>query len=121
MTAWRVTAQGIVLTVRLTPRGGRDAVEGMEQLADGRSVLKVRVRAPATEGEANAALIKLLARTLDVAARDVELAAGASARLKRLKIAGVGVTLAAALEKICAAAIPNADKEIPDRAARTRQ
>ena len=102
MTAWTATAQGIVVTVRLTPRGGRDAVEGVEQLADGRSVLKVRVRAPAAEGAANAALIKLLARTLAVPARDLELVAGASARLKRVRIAGVGAALVAALEKVCA-------------------
>jgi uncharacterized protein (TIGR00251 family) len=71
-------------------------------LADGRSVLKVRVRAAASEGEANAALVKLIARTLGVAARDVSLVAGASARLKRVKINGAGALLAAALEKICA-------------------
>jgi uncharacterized protein YggU (UPF0235/DUF167 family) len=40
------------LTVRLTPKGGRDAVDGIEQMADGRSVLKVRVRSAASEGEA---------------------------------------------------------------------
>ena len=91
-----------MLAVRLTPKGGRDAVDGLERLADGRSVLKVRVRAPASEGEANAALVKLIARMLGVAPRDVHLVAGQSARIKRLKIAGAGPPLAAALEKICA-------------------
>ena len=98
-----MTADGIVLAVRLTPRGGRDAVEGVAERADGHSVLEVRVRAAPSEGEANAALIRLLARTLDVAARDVSLVAGAAARLKRIRIAGSGASLAAALEKICAA------------------
>ena len=51
-----MTADGIVIMVRVTPRGGRDSVELVEQLADGRSVLKVRVRAAASEGAANAAL-----------------------------------------------------------------
>jgi uncharacterized protein YggU (UPF0235/DUF167 family) len=46
--------------------------------------------------------LKLIAKTLGVAPRDVSLVAGASARLKRLKIDGAGATLAAALEKICA-------------------
>jgi uncharacterized protein len=100
--AWSPTPDGIVVLVRLTPRGGRDAIEGVEQLADGRSVLKARVRAAASEGEANAALIKLLAKTLGVAARDVRLAAGATARLKRVQVAGAGTMLAAALEKIAA-------------------
>jgi uncharacterized protein (TIGR00251 family) len=99
---WRIEADGLMLAVRLTPKGGRDAVETVERLADGRSVLKVRVRAAASEGEANAALIKLIARTLGVAGRDVSLVAGASARLKRVKVGGPGATLAAALEKICA-------------------
>jgi uncharacterized protein YggU (UPF0235/DUF167 family) len=42
------------LAVRLTPRGGRDAVEGWATGADGRSFLKARVAAPPVEGEANA-------------------------------------------------------------------
>jgi hypothetical protein len=68
-----------MLAVRLTPRGGRDAIDGIEQLSDGRRVLKVRVRAAASEGEANAALTKLIAKTLGVPSRDVSLTAGASA------------------------------------------
>jgi uncharacterized protein (TIGR00251 family) len=101
---WRIEADGLLLVIRLTPRGGRDAIDGVAQLADGRSVLKVRVRAAASEGEANAALMKLIAKALCVAARDVSLVAGASARLKQLRIAGAGATLAATLEKICAMA-----------------
>jgi len=99
---WTATAGGLLLVVRLTPRGGRDAIEGIEELADGRAVLKVRVRAAPSEGEANAALVRLLARTLGVAARDVTLTAGAAGRIKRLTIAGTAPVLAAALEKICA-------------------
>jgi uncharacterized protein (TIGR00251 family) len=97
---WTASADSVVVTVRLTPRGGRDAIDGIAQLADGRSVIKARVRAAATEGEANAALVKLIANTLGVAARDVSLVAGTSARIKRLKIAGTGAMLAATLEKI---------------------
>jgi uncharacterized protein (TIGR00251 family) len=101
---WLIAPNGIVVTIRLTPRGGRDAIETVERLADGRSVLKARVRAAASEGEANTALIKLVAKTLGVAPRDVSLVAGASARLKRLRVEGPGTTLAAALEKI---SVPN--------------
>lgn len=99
---WTVAAAGVLLTVRLTPRGGRDAIDGIEVLADGRCVLKARVRAPASEGEANAALIRLVARSLGVAPRAVALVAGNTARIKRLTVAGEGRTLAAALEKIIA-------------------
>jgi hypothetical protein len=97
---WTVVPGGVALTVRLTPRGGRDAIDGIEVLADGRSVLKARVRAPASEGEANAELVRLIARTLGVAPSGVTLAAGATARIKRLTIAGQGAAIVAALEKI---------------------
>jgi uncharacterized protein len=99
---WTAAVDGVVIAVRLTPRGGRDAIDGIAQLADGRSVLKVRVRAAASEGEANAALVKLIAKMLGAGVRDVSLVAGANARLKRVKINGAGALLAAALEKICA-------------------
>ena len=97
---WTVAAGGLAVVVRLTPRGGRDAIDGIEQRADGQWVLKARVRAAATEGEANDALIGLLARAAGVPPRDVALQSGATARIKRLTIAGHGPTIAAALEKL---------------------
>jgi uncharacterized protein (TIGR00251 family) len=102
---WLVGPDGVILTVRLTPKGGRDSVDGIEARADGRCVLKVRVRAAASEGEANAALTRLLSKTLGVAPRAVELVAGDTARVKRLRIAGTGMALAATLEKIAAAGL----------------
>jgi uncharacterized protein len=95
-----VAADGIIVAVRLTPKGGRDAVDGIEQMADGRSVLKARVRAAASDGAANAALVRLLAAALDVAPRDVSLLAGATARVKRLRIEGSGPALARALAAV---------------------
>jgi uncharacterized protein YggU (UPF0235/DUF167 family) len=94
---WRIEADGLALLVRLTPKGGRDAVDGIEQLADGTVVLRARVRAAAHEGAANAALQKLIAEVVSVAPRRVQLVAGLTARTKRLKIAGDGAKLAAAL------------------------
>jgi uncharacterized protein (TIGR00251 family) len=99
---WLLIADGLSLVVRLTPRGGRNAIEGMEILPGGRVVLKVRVQAAPSEGEANAALIKLIAKAVGVPPRDVSLVAGATARIKRLVISGDGPTLVAALEKIAA-------------------
>jgi hypothetical protein len=89
------------VAVRLTPKGGRDAIDGIEQLSDGRAVLKARVRAAPSEGEANAALGKLISKALGVPPRDVSLVAGATGRIKRLAISGHGPTLMAVLEKIC--------------------
>jgi uncharacterized protein (TIGR00251 family) len=97
---WAAQAGGLALSVRLTPKGGRDAIDGIEQLADGRSVLKVRVRAAPSEGEANEALMRLIAKTLGVPPRDVALIAGATSRVKRLTIAGDAARLIAALEKV---------------------
>ncbi|MGA8002813.1 MAG: DUF167 family protein [Pseudolabrys sp.] len=99
---WSLTANGVTLTIRLTPKGGRDAIDGVEVMSDRRTVLKVRVRAAPSEGEANAALIRLIAKTMGVPPRNVVLAAGATGRLKRLMISGDGPTLVAALEKIAA-------------------
>jgi uncharacterized protein (TIGR00251 family) len=101
---WRAGAEGLTIVVRLTPKGGRDAIDGIEQLGDGRTALKVRVRAPPFEGEANAALVRLMAKALGVAARQVSVAAGASARIKRLQVAGAPVRLANTLENLCARA-----------------
>ena len=97
-----MTTGGVALSVRLTPKGGRDAIDGIEVLSDGRPVLKARVRAAPSEGEANAALCRLIAKAVGVPPRDVSLAAGATARIKRLAIAGDGPSLIAALEKIAA-------------------
>jgi uncharacterized protein (TIGR00251 family) len=93
---------GVALAVRLTPKGGRDAIDGIEPLADGRSVLKVRVATPPSEGEANKALCRLIAKAVGVPPRDVEIVAGATSRIKRLTISGDGPTLIAALEKASA-------------------
>lgn len=97
---WSIEAGGLVVAVRLTPKGGRDSIDGIESLSDGRRVLKARVRAAPTEGEANDALIRLLAKALDVARRNVNLTAGTTSRIKRVTIAGDGTVLAGKLEKI---------------------
>ena len=95
---WQAVPGGIALAVRLTPKGGRDAIDGIDHLADGRSVLKVRVRAAPTEGEANDALCRLVAKMLGVPPRDVALTAGTTARVKRLTITGDATNFAARLE-----------------------
>ena len=97
---WRPVPGGLALSVRVSPKAGRDAIEGIEQLADGRSVVKARVRAVPAEGEANRALIKLVAAALDVAPRRVHVEAGATARIKRIMIEGDGAALAVALKRI---------------------
>jgi uncharacterized protein YggU (UPF0235/DUF167 family) len=75
---------GVRFSVRLTPRGGADRVDGV---MDG--VLRARVAAPAVDGAANAALLRLVADALKVPRRDVRLVAGATARTKVIAVDGV--------------------------------
>ncbi len=98
MAFWRITAAGVELAVRVTPKGGRDGIDGPATLSDGREVLKVRVRAAPEDGAANAAVAKLLAQAAGVSASKVTLAAGATARLKTFRIEGEGEALASALK-----------------------
>jgi uncharacterized protein (TIGR00251 family) len=88
------------LRVRLTPKGGRDAIEGWWSDSDGRAALKARVAAPPEDGKANAALIVLLARAMDVKKSQVRIASGASSRLKTIEIDGNERVLAARLEQV---------------------
>lgn len=113
---WAAVAGGLVVTMRLTPKGGRDAIEGVERLADDRAVLKARVRAAPRDGEANTALVKLLAKTLSVPARDVSLVAGASARIKRLRIEGDAAALALKLEILLMSPPPLRERSPPKAA-----
>ena len=99
-TPWTVAAKGLQIDVRLTPRGGKDAIEGVELRPDGRAVLKVRVRAAPFEGAANTALLQLLADALETAPGRVKLVAGATARVKRVAVGGNPERLIATLERI---------------------
>ena len=100
---WRYSTAGISIALRVTPRGGRDDIDGIEQLSDGRSVLKVRVRAIADGGEANRAVLVLLAKSLDVPKASVRLLSGATSRLKQVAVDGDPARLGEALRQLVAA------------------
>ncbi|GJD65447.1 DUF167 family protein [Methylobacterium frigidaeris] len=97
---WRVVPTGIEVRVRATPRGGRDALDGVETRDDGVAVLKVRVRAAPEDGAANAAIRDVLRRALGLPAASVTLATGATARIKLFRIAGDGPALAERLQSL---------------------
>jgi len=90
---------GLVVAVRLTPRGGRDALDGVATDAAGRRLLNARVSAPPADGRANDALIALLADAFGVPRRALAIEAGATARIKRVRVAGDAATLAASLAR----------------------
>lgn len=97
---WVVEPDGLVVTLRLTPKAGRDGFDAVATLGDGRAVLKARVRAAPSEGEANAALVRLLSKALNAPVSRIAIVSGASARIKRVRIVGDGPALAAAMGKI---------------------
>ncbi len=102
MTAvpWQRTATGLRLTVRLTPRGGRDALGGVRLDQSGRAQLLARVSPPPVEGAANAALVKLVAKALSVPKSAVAITSGETARIKTLEIAGDPAILEQALKRL---------------------
>ena len=85
------------LAVRVTPKGGRDGVDGWALDAEGRPYLKVRVSVPPSDGAANAAVIALLAKTLKRPKSALSIVSGESARLKMIEIDGLDAPAAHAM------------------------
>ena len=81
----QIRSNGVSVRVRLTPKGGRDAVEGWET-------------------DSNAALVDLIAKTLGVSRSSVAIVSGEKARLKSVAITGDTSALAAKLNSIGTAA-----------------
>ena len=94
---WRYGAQGVSVALKVTPRGGRDAIDGIETMANGKSVVKVRVRAIAEGGSANAAVIDLLSAALCVPKSQIQVLFGVTSRLKQIAISGDPTRLGDAL------------------------
>jgi uncharacterized protein len=103
MDPWRYSTEGISVALRVTPRGGRDEIDGLETLANGRTVIKIRVRAIAEGGEANRAVIELLAKALDVPKSKVRVLSGMTSRLKQMAVDGDPAKLGETLRKLTAA------------------
>ena len=99
----RYSTEGISVALRVTPRGGRDGIDGLEKLANGRVVLKVRVRAIAEGGEANRAVTELLANALGVPRARVRILSGVTSRLKQVAVDGDPRKLGEALRRLTTA------------------
>jgi uncharacterized protein len=95
MTSFTPTPDGLRLRVRVTPNASLDRIDGLGTLADGTSVLRLRVRAVPEDGRANAAVIQLLAKALGLPRSAVTLVAGDTARLKTVHLRGDPDELAA--------------------------
>jgi len=88
---WTENAEGLQLTVRVTPKASRSAFAGPTPLPDGRTALAIRLAAPPVEGAANAELIAFLSKALGVPKSAITLASGTTARIKTLRIIGSAV------------------------------
>src|SRR5258706_6281348 len=102
MDPWRYSTEGISVALRVTPRAGRDDIDGLETLANGRTVVKVRVRAIAEGGEADRAVTELLAKALGVPKGKVRILSGTTSRLKQVAVDGDPARLGDALRKATA-------------------
>ncbi len=87
--AWRSLADGLAIAVRVTPRGGRDALS-----AGTDEHFAARLAAAPVDGAANAGLVALVVKTFGVPRRAVTIISGEASRLKRLHIAGDSTVLA---------------------------
>jgi uncharacterized protein YggU (UPF0235/DUF167 family) len=97
---WRLDGDALILSIRLTPRSSKAQLGGTWQDAQGAEWLCASVRAVPEKGKANAALIALLAKTFEVPSGAISLEAGDTSRLKRVRIAGHGVTVAGKLKSL---------------------
>ncbi len=82
----RLDGADLLIAIRLTPRAGKEGVGGVWTDAHGMRWLQASVSAPPDKGRANMALIALLASVIGVPRSSISLEAGATARLKRLRI-----------------------------------
>ena len=97
---YRLGPAGLSLFVRVTPNAGRNALEGVQRRDDGTAVLQVRVAAVPDKGKANAAVLSLLAKALDLPKSALAITSGETARNKTIDISGDGPALALRLDRL---------------------
>ncbi|MCF2514415.1 DUF167 domain-containing protein [Sphingomonas sp. G124] len=78
---------GCAIAIRVTTRSSKPGIGDWRKDADGREELEIRVSAAPTDGEANAAVIKLLAKKLGIPRSSIEIVSGESSRHKRIALA----------------------------------
>lgn len=100
---YSLQADGLRLFIRLTPKSGRDAIEGLKPTADGSLELAAKVTAVPEKGKANAALIGLLSKSLKLPGGRFQILAGETDRHKQILIQGEPAALEAILQPWLAA------------------
>lgn len=82
------TDQGLFVNVRLIPNAKDDIIQGLYSSPDGKTYLKVSVRAIPEDGQANKALICFLASVLNFPRTQISLIKGEKSQLKTLLFQG---------------------------------
>ena len=90
-------ADGVTLTIRVTPKASKTAVTGVVGLEGEATALGLRIAAPPVDGAANDEVVRFVAKQLRVGRSTVTLIAGQTSRVKRVRIVGDPVVLDAAL------------------------
>lgn len=88
-----------IIAIRVTPRSSKAGIGGWRAGVDGREELEVRVAAAPTDGEANAAVVKLLSKELGVPKGSIEIVSGETSRHKRIAVPIDEVELRARLSR----------------------
>jgi uncharacterized protein (TIGR00251 family) len=84
---FRADSEGLLITVRVSPKASRDAIVGVMATPEGHA-LKIAVTAPPDKGKANAAVAALLAKTMGIAKSSVVIVVGETDRRKIVRISG---------------------------------
>jgi len=94
----RQVSGGVAVRFRLTPKSSMDRIEGVVETAEG-AALQARVRAAPTEGEANEALVRLVAAWVGLPKSRISVTQGHKSRIKLIEIVGAPGPLAADIER----------------------
>ena len=97
MTGAREHVSGsVIFAVRVQPRAARNEVVGMHGGA-----VKIRLKAPPVDGAANDELVRFVAARLGVHRQEVEIVAGVTARAKRVRVSGTGLSEEQVVRRLC--------------------
>lgn len=81
---WKETPEGIILSVKISPKASRSEVVGEEG-----EELKLRIAAVPEKGKANAEIIRLLSKKLKIGRSQITILTGETSRHKKLLLRGI--------------------------------
>jgi len=100
---WRVGGRGLLVAVKATPRANKTEATDIEADAHGRSVLRMRIKAPPVDGAANKVILRWFSDTLGISKSSVAIASGETARIKQVELTGDAQALCKKMEVVLSA------------------